>query len=441
MDAQVNFYTWGYTTKPGSTFAPMLIDTDGDYLVPRDSMNFVLYDVFSYQDEGTTGLTPDGDYPSTIVFQPYPLSDAIGWCGSVLASNPSALEPMAGQVTFDFGFEVFFSWVSDKSSGTGAMQIIPGFAMRSYGTVEIDIAIADGGQGDIYNIADAVVNNTNPLVVTTELDGLGDPVMIDVPVLNEDGTPALDEFNNPRTMSVPKKQVGYGGVDPDYNNLVSFMGGGIVPAGAWVLVDDASSIEVTGTGSLLITPEQIILTVAGDPAVTPDVPLDPGTGLPLGEWMYHSNFYTGYTFILRADGIRVVEAIDYSLYPDLSNVLNVTAGVAYNNDENGVLTAVADLSLDVDADGVRDMLYDNCTSVSNSDQLDTDSDGYGNLCDADFNNDIIVNSLDLGLFKTAFFTAGDIVEDLNGDQIVNSLDLGLFKLRFMQPPGPSATVN
>ena len=437
MDGQVNFYTWGYTTKAGSTFANMRIDYDGDYLVPRNDMNFVMYDLFSYQNEGSNPLVTDGDYPSTIVFQPYALSDAIGWCGSVLTSNPAAIEPMAGQVAFDFGFEVFFNWV-DPTPGTGAWQIIPKFIMRSYGTIEIDISLANGGQGDVYNIADAVVNNTNPSVGVTELDVNGDPVMIDVPVLNEDGTPALDEFNQPRTMTVPKKQVGYGGVDPDYYNLVSFMGGGIVPDGAWVLVDEASNIQASSTGSLYLMKDDIILTVAGVPEIEPAVPTDPDTGLPLGKWMYHNNFYTGYTFILRADGIRVIESVDYSEYTDLSNVPNVTGGVVYNKDENGILTAITDLGLDTDGDGFNDLLYDNCTLVANPNQLDTDADGYGNICDADFNNDDFVNSVDLGLFKAAFFTTGNVQEDLNGDQNVNSLDLGLFKARFLQPVGPSA---
>jgi hypothetical protein len=88
---------------------------------------------------------------------------------------------------------------------------------------------------------------------------------------------------------------------------------------------------------------------------------------------------------------------------------------------------------------------DNCTLVPNGpndtatagpSQNDTDADGYGNICDGDLNQDLFVNSLDLGLFKQRFFTA-DPDADMNGDNFVNSLDLGLFKAAFFKPPGPS----
>ena len=42
---------------------------------------------------------------------------------------------------------------------------------------------------------------------------------------------------------------------------------------------------------------------------------------------------------------------------------------------------------DSDGDGVDDAT-DNCSSVVNADQLDTDSDGLGNACDADDDGDI-----------------------------------------------------
>ena len=79
---------------------------------------------------------------------------------------------------------------------------------------------------------------------------------------------------------------------------------------------------------------------------------------------------------------------------------------------------------------------DNCTLVPNANQRDTDGDGYGNICDADINNDGIVNVIDLGLFRAVFFT-GDADADFNGDGIVNVIDLGVLKSGFFQPPGPS----
>lgn len=91
----------------------------------------------------------------------------------------------------------------------------------------------------------------------------------------------------------------------------------------------------------------------------------------------------------------------------------------------------------------KDMIlnaFDNCIEISNSDQRDTNLDGFGNYCDADLNNDNITNSIDLGLFRQRYFTA-DTDADFNGDGIVNALDLGLFRQMYFKRPGPSGLVQ
>jgi hypothetical protein len=70
-------------------------------------------------------------------------------------------------------------------------------------------------------------------------------------------------------------------------------------------------------------------------------------------------------------------------------------------------------------------------------QVDTDGDGYGNSCDADFNNDGVSNTLDIPLFTSAFL-AGDLLVDFNEDGIVNTLDIPDFVRLFFNAPGPSA---
>lgn len=93
-------------------------------------------------------------------------------------------------------------------------------------------------------------------------------------------------------------------------------------------------------------------------------------------------------------------------------------------------------AVDSDGDGVDDSV-DNCTDIANPAQRDTDGDGHGNFCDADFNNDCLVNALDLGIFRPAFFSA-DPDADLDGSGVVNAVDLGIFKSLFFGTPGPSA---
>ncbi|MFK7888481.1 MAG: thrombospondin type 3 repeat-containing protein [Gammaproteobacteria bacterium] len=100
---------------------------------------------------------------------------------------------------------------------------------------------------------------------------------------------------------------------------------------------------------------------------------------------------------------------------------------------------------DTDGDGITDNL-DNCIDVANAEQRDDDADGYGNRCDADFNNDCVVSVIDLGIMRTVFFTTADEPDwsaavDLNLDDTVNLIDLGLLRTLFFEPPGPSGLTD
>ena len=165
MDAAVNFYQWGYTTNGGSTFNNMKIDKDGDYFVAQQDMTFQLYDSFTYKQEGTaaqpgdSGYVADGTYATKIAFQPYVLSDAKGWCGSVMASNPGSLEAMAGQISFDFAFDVYFQLAPGVYSYSST-EIVRDFEMRSYGDITVNVETS-AGVTQSYS-ASAVVNNTDP---------------------------------------------------------------------------------------------------------------------------------------------------------------------------------------------------------------------------------------------------------------------------------------
>ena len=75
----------------------------------------------------------------------------------------------------------------------------------------------------------------------------------------------------------------------------------------------------------------------------------------------------------------------------------------------------------------------------NLDQRDTNADGFGNVCDADLNDDGAVNFADLGIMKSVFFTA-DPDSDLDGDGSVSFVDLGLMKAVFFGAAGPSGLV-
>ncbi|MEL7450707.1 MAG: thrombospondin type 3 repeat-containing protein, partial [Pseudomonadota bacterium] len=92
-----------------------------------------------------------------------------------------------------------------------------------------------------------------------------------------------------------------------------------------------------------------------------------------------------------------------------------------------------------DGDGISRSL-DNCLDAANADQRDTDGDGFGNVCDGDFNADCRINFEDLGIMKEFMFSS-NAETDLDGDGAVNFLDVGLLKSIFFQPPGPSGVPN
>jgi hypothetical protein len=86
------------------------------------------------------------------------------------------------------------------------------------------------------------------------------------------------------------------------------------------------------------------------------------------------------------------------------------------------------IGVDSDDDGLLDDA-DNCTNVANADQRDTDGDSIGNICDADLDQDCVVNFVDLGIFRSVFFT-DDANADFDGDGTVNFVDLGIFRTLF-----------
>lgn len=143
----------------------------------------------------------------------------------------------------------------------------------------------------------------------------------------------------------------------------------------------------------------------------PGSPTDESGGLNPGS--VHASFLDGFSWeILPAAGFEFA---------------NIDAIIVYPPDADGDLIADA---------------IDNCTLAANPQQHDGDNDGHGNTCDGDFNNDCIVNAIDLGLLRSGFFGDSQILDiwgpDGEPDGVVNAYDLGWFKGLFFGVPGPGA---
>lgn len=95
---------------------------------------------------------------------------------------------------------------------------------------------------------------------------------------------------------------------------------------------------------------------------------------------------------------------------------------------------------DSDTDAVSDD-RDNCTVVVNASQIDTDNDGIGNVCDADFNNDCLVNATDFRVLYSKIGSTTSPTFDLNGDGIVSWADYFVMRPYFGFPPGPGSAPN
>ncbi len=96
--------------------------------------------------------------------------------------------------------------------------------------------------------------------------------------------------------------------------------------------------------------------------------------------------------------------------------------------------------VDLDTDGVVDSL-DNCSVVPNSNQCDSDGDGFGNRCDGDLNNNSVTNAQDYVVFRANLGGASTgptyNAADLNCNGFVNAQDYVLFQQLLGSTPGPS----
>ncbi len=145
-------------------------------------------------------------------------------------------------------------------------------------------------------------------------------------------------------------------------------------------------------------------------------------------------------------------AADLALYRD--QLIEITRPACANESDDdgdflvdfpadpGCSSALDDSELpDQDGDEVDDA-FDNCLATVNTDQRDTNLDGFGNLCDMDLNGDGATGLADYGIFQLSYGRlVGDPLynpdADSFGDGGVGVADYGLLLQYFGFAPGPS----
>ena len=98
------------------------------------------------------------------------------------------------------------------------------------------------------------------------------------------------------------------------------------------------------------------------------------------------------------------------------------------------MSASAGAVLDGDGDLVPNQ-FDNCLVVANgpnqtTNQVDSDLDGYGNRCDADYDNNFATTAADFGVFLGTFGTNNLGETDHDGNGTITAADFGIFLAKF-----------
>lgn len=99
---------------------------------------------------------------------------------------------------------------------------------------------------------------------------------------------------------------------------------------------------------------------------------------------------------------------------------------------------------DTDGDGIID-IFDNCVAVANPSQVDADSDGCGNVCDADYDQNGGVGASDFNILRECVIVQKladelgpgcEVVDMIDNDGAITAAEVRLFRRLMGEPVGP-----
>jgi len=127
-----------------------------------------------------------------------------------------------------------------------------------------------------------------------------------------------------------------------------------------------------------------------------------------------ANYPENSNFSISGANLQAAAVFDYETKTSYAILLQTTdaAGATYTKT---FTISVIDVDEDADGDGIANSA-DNCPTTANADQLDTDTDGIGDVCDSDDDGDGVLDTAD------AFPLDATETTDTDGDQIGDNTD-------------------
>ncbi len=145
--------------------------------------------------------------------------------------------------------------------------------------------------------------------------------------------------------------------------------------------------------------------------------------------------------------VNVASGFSSNVSNDSQAATTVSPTIGSSLDRISQLLTVLSEGKGGDAD--KDVVFeaeDNCSALANPNQIDSDNDNIGNMCDCDFNQDNFCGGPDFSLLVACFNmqvqgNENCAAPDMDGNGTVDNSDYNLFIAGFNQQPGPSGKLD
>jgi hypothetical protein len=317
--------------------------------------------------------------------------------------------------------------------------VSPPTTVDTYGTVNLLFSVSNAGPDPVDNVEvtfDAPATAINPTITTGTWSQGGSTFTSDLGTLASGASATFemtysvggDAGTLDHQISVFSNIFDPISIDPDELNNTATASITVQCGTTVVYGQNPSTLDWTAFGGSCEVPSGWTL------SVTPPVgfvPVGYDSGYSDGAASVDTQFYydTGY-----GAGTASVDTQSYYDTGYGAGAASVDTQSYYDTGYGACL--IADGTGDFDLDGIVDD-SDNCLFVANPVQTDTDHDGYGNICDADINNDGGVGFDDVAEIFAAMSSGSYSAADLNGDGGVGLDDASMALGMNGTLPGPS----